>query len=239
MSSIDLRLLRQRGEVLGQAVLLGEVRDLLRVERDQRDGVGAAVAVHDRLGDPARLLEVVLQVRRRQVLAARGDDDVLLAAGDEQEAVLVDAAEVAGVQPAVLDRAERRVVVLVVALEDVRALEQHLAVVADPDLEPGQRLAHRAEAVGVDGGDGRRGGGLRHAVALEHRHAAGEEELEDLLRDRRGARGRLAQPAAERGADVLEQRLLGAVVVRLELGRDLLARGLELLDLQPDLGRRP
>ena len=112
-------------------------------------------------------------------------------------------------QPSI-DRAERRVVVLVVALEDVRALEQHLAVVGDPDLQAGQRAADRAEAVGVDGRDRRRGRRLRHPVALEHRHAAGEEELEDLLRDRRGARGRLAQPAAERGADVLEQLLLGA-----------------------------
>ena len=117
-----------------QPVLLGEVHDLLGVERDQRDRVGPAVAVHHGLGDPARLLEVVLDVGRREVLAARGDDDVLLAAGDEEEAVLVERAEVARVQPAVDDRAEARVVVLVVAAEDVRALDQDLAVVGDPDL---------------------------------------------------------------------------------------------------------
>ena len=50
-------------------------------------------------------------------------------------------------QPAVLDGAERRVVVLVVALEDVRALEQDLAVVGDPDLDARQRAADGAEAV--------------------------------------------------------------------------------------------
>jgi hypothetical protein len=51
--------------------------------------------VHHGLGDPAGLLEVVLQVRRREVLAARGDDDVLLPAGDLQEAVFVELADVA------------------------------------------------------------------------------------------------------------------------------------------------
>ena len=67
-----------------------------------------------------------------------------------EEAVLVERAEVAGVQPAVDDRAERRVVVPVVAAEDVRAADQDLAVVGDPDLDAGQRPADRAEAVVVD-----------------------------------------------------------------------------------------
>ena len=47
-------------------------------------GYGPAVAVHDRLRDPAALLHVVLDVRGREVLAAGGDDDVLLAAGDRR-----------------------------------------------------------------------------------------------------------------------------------------------------------
>ena len=101
-----------------------------------------------------------------------------------------------------------------------------------------QRAADRAEAVAVDRRDGRRRRGLGHAEALEHRHAAGEEELEDLLRDRRRAGRRLAQVAAERRADVLEQLLLGRVEVRLQLLRHLLARRLQLAHLQPDL-RRP
>ena len=137
----------QRGDraVLDARAGLGPGDDLLLVERDQHHRVRAAVAVHHGLRDPAGLLEVVLEVGRREVLAARGDDDVLLAAGDRDEAVGVDRAEVAGVQPAVVDRAERRVVVLVVAAEDVRAADQQLAVVGDLDLDAGQRLADRAE----------------------------------------------------------------------------------------------
>ena len=61
----------------------------------------------DGLRDVLVLLEAVLEVGGRDVLAARGDDDVLLAAGDVEEAVLVDAADVAGVQPAVDDRLAR------------------------------------------------------------------------------------------------------------------------------------
>ena len=234
---MDLRVLRQRRRVLGEPVLLGEVDDLLGVERDQRDRVGPAVAVHHGLGDPARLLEVVLDVGRREVLAARGDDDVLLAAGDEEEAVLVERAEVAGVQPAVDDRAEARVVVLVVAAEDVRALDQDLAVVGDLDLAARQRLADRAEpVVARRSGRGHRGG-LGHPVALHHRHAAGVEELEDLLGDRRGAGVGLLELAAEHAADVLEQRLVGRVVVGLQLGGDLLAGGLQRAHLEPDADR--
>ena len=122
-----------------------ELGALLRVERDQRDQVGPPVADHDALGDERVLLDLGLEVRRGDVLAARGDDDVLLAAGDRQVAVVVELADVAGVQPAVDERLPRRLLVLVVALEDVRAPDQDLAVVGDLDLAARERAADRAE----------------------------------------------------------------------------------------------
>ena len=103
--------------------------------------------------------------------------------------------------------------------------------------QPGQGLADRAEPVVLDGLAGGHGGGLRHPVALHHRHAAGVEELEDLLRDRRGAGVGLLELAAERPADVLEQRLVGLVVVGLQLGGDLLAGGLQRAHLHADADR--
>ena len=185
---------------------LGEVDDLLGVERDQRHRVGPAVAVHHGLGDPARLLEVVLDVGRREVLAARGDDDVLLAAGDGEVAVLVERAEVAGVQPAVVDRAEgwrrrscssrRRCAGRWIRISPSSAILTSQPGSARPTVPSLWSLDRRG------GGDR---GGLRHPVALEHRHAAGVEELEDLLGDRRGAGGGLLELAAEDVADVLEQ----------------------------------
>ena len=130
--------------VLGQAVLLGVGDGFFGVERDQGDQVGLAVADDDALGDERVLLDLVLEVGRGDVLAAGGDDDVLLAAGDLDEAVGVDLADVAGVEPAVDDRLPGRLLVLVVALEDVRALDQDLAVVGDLDLAAGEGFADRA-----------------------------------------------------------------------------------------------
>src|ERR671935_213872 len=56
----------------------------------------------ERLTDQRVLLEQALDVGRRHVLAAGGDDQLLLAVHDPQVAVLVQLADVAGVQPAVL-----------------------------------------------------------------------------------------------------------------------------------------
>src|SRR5436189_921576 len=98
---------------------MGPRNDLLGVEGDQRDGERPAIAVHHCLRDPARLLEIVLDVRRRQVLSTGGDDDVLLAAGDSKEPVLVDLADISCVKPTVDDRLARRLLVLVIALEYV------------------------------------------------------------------------------------------------------------------------
>jgi len=71
------------------------------------------------------------------VLAAGGDDDVFLAAGDVQKAVVVESAEVAGVQPTVHQRLACRVRVVVVAVEDVGAFDQDFVVVGDSHLDSG------------------------------------------------------------------------------------------------------
>ena len=55
MSSCTFGSVGERGHVGRQALLLGPGHDLLLVERHEHDGVGPAVAVHDRLRDPAAL----------------------------------------------------------------------------------------------------------------------------------------------------------------------------------------
>ena len=60
-----------------------------------------------------------------------GDDDFLLAAGDRQEAVVVDRAEVAGLEPAVGERLVGGLLVVPVAAEHHAAAHQQLAVVGD------------------------------------------------------------------------------------------------------------
>jgi hypothetical protein len=54
-----------------------------------------------RVGHVRRELELVLPLAGRDVLAAGRDDDVLHPVGDVEVAVVVDPADVAGVQPAV------------------------------------------------------------------------------------------------------------------------------------------
>ncbi len=83
----------------------------------------------------------------------------------------------------------------------------------------GKRAPDRAEAVVLDGRGGGRRGRLGHAVALEHRHAARPEELEDLPRDRRGAAGGVAHVAAEDRAHVFEQQLVCFVELCLQVRR--------------------
>ena len=138
------------------------------VEPHARDQVLLAVAVHHHVVDQRIVGEAQLDVGGRHVLAAGGDQDVLLAVDDLQEAVVGEAADVAGLEPAVLG--ERRGGggrVLVVAGEHAGAARQDLAVVGQLQLDRRQRLAHRVEAerAGAVEGQGRRG--LGQAVALD------------------------------------------------------------------------
>src|SRR5437870_10644078 len=81
-------------------------------------------ADHGDLGDGRVLVEAVLDLDRRDVLAA-GDDHVLLAVGDDDVGA-VEVPAVAGVEPAVDDRLRRVLGLLPVALEHVVGAGQHL-----------------------------------------------------------------------------------------------------------------
>src|SRR5438093_4900775 len=151
------------------AVAQAPFRDLLLVERDQRGDVGTAVADDERLRDEPGRLQLVLEVLRRDVLAARGDDDVLLAVGHPKESVVVELADVAAVEPPVAgqDRS-RRLLVLQVAREDRVGADQNLAVLRDLQLATGQRRPHGAEPEAVGPVDRRRRGDFGEAVPLEY-----------------------------------------------------------------------
>ena len=111
------------------------------------------------------------------VLAARGDEDVLLAIDDLEEAVLGEAADVAGLEPAVVGEGLLRGrLVLVVAGEDVRAAREDLAVLGELELDRRQRLADRVEAERVGPVERQRRRRLGQAVALDDEDAARVEE---------------------------------------------------------------
>src|SRR5690606_32643390 len=176
---------------VGDLALGGPVAHVVLVQHQQRDEVAAPVAQHDGVVDVHRRLQLVLDLLRRYVLPAGGDEDVLLAVRDAQVAVRVELADVAGAQPAVLQGRGGRGGVLVVAEEVPGAAREDLAVVGDPHLDPVERRADGAEAhvVRVDRDQARR---LGEAVALADVDADAAEVGEYLGRDRGGPRDRQA-----------------------------------------------
>src|SRR5215467_12654608 len=84
-------------------------------------------------------LEQELDVRRRDVLAAGGDDQLLLAVYDPEEAVGVKRADIARVHPPLgVDRGGRGLEVAVVALHQQRAAHWTSPSAASRSSTPGQ-----------------------------------------------------------------------------------------------------
>jgi hypothetical protein len=116
-------------------VLLGPGRERLAVDGDERADERLSVTDDEALVDEGMGPEPVLQDGGRDVLAAGRHEDLLLAAGDADESLVVDLADVAGVEPAAVVLAvedlRRGGVVVPVAAEDLGAPEEELAVVGD------------------------------------------------------------------------------------------------------------
>ena len=114
-----------------------------------------------------------------------------------------------------------------------------LAVLGDAHVGAGDGLADGAELVGagqVQRADRRR---LGHPPALEHRHAGGEEERQDLRGDRRRAGDGELDPAAEDAAHEGEHLAVDLLERGGLLGADVLATLAGLAHLQPEGDRRP
>ncbi|MHC2533441.1 hypothetical protein ACVJMY_003010 [Bradyrhizobium diazoefficiens] len=137
----------------------------------------------------------LFHLERRDLLPA-AIDDVLDAADDEEIAVGIEIAEIAGPEPAVAEGGLRRRLVIIIATAHVRAAQHDLAVCAarkraarlvhDRDLGP-RGAADRSELAQLErvGRDLR--GRLRHAVGFEHGDA--ERRLQSA-KDRGRERGR-------------------------------------------------
>ena len=231
------------------------VRGVVRVETQaarQRLEVGAArrhegghvrpaLAHHDRPVDPLAGAELVLQVRRVDVLAVGEDEGVVETADDAQAAVGVDERQVAGVEPAVgAEHLRRPLRVLVVAAHDVGPADLQAADVAgaarsavlvrETMLHAADHVAGGPQQAAVRVPHGDHHDGLRHAVALQQRHAGGVEELVHGVGQRAAADAGKAQAAAEPGPDLAEDQAVGE---RVEGGQ---GGG---LDQCPRVGARP
>src|SRR5262249_22666188 len=122
------------GRTAGEAVPGGGRGGGVRGEHDQGGGGGAPGAGGHGVRDQrAAGQHGAFDAGGGDVLAARGDDDLFLAAGDRHVPVRVDAGQVAGVQPAAgVDGAGGAGRVVVVAAHHGRAAEQQFAVAGQP-----------------------------------------------------------------------------------------------------------
>ena len=123
-----------------------------------------------------QLVDDALHLRGGDVLAA-GDDHVLLAVGEIEEAVLVHVADVAAAQPIAEEGGARLLGVAPVAARDLGTAQADLAafagreraavLVADLDLDVGQRAADGADLLDLAAGLHQRvaAAGLGHAVS--------------------------------------------------------------------------
>ena len=119
------------------------------------------------------------------------------------------AADVAGVQPSVLDGLGRRLGLVVVAGHQVRAARENLAVGGDAQLDTGDCLADRSGAGRRRRIDGEDRCGLREAVALDDRQAQAVKELGHGDAERRASRHQVAKTAADAVADFREHQAVG------------------------------
>ncbi len=195
-------------------------RRVLEEEHRVDPQVGSRWPADDRgIGQAGVQAEDRLDVLGVDLLPVRQGQHVLLPAAEDEETLGRDLAEVAGVVPAVGvdDRGGRRRVVPV-AEEPVLAASEDLAVVGDPHLDPGDRLADRARAVAAGPGEGDHRPHLGGAIALEdvdphlhpalgqvHLHGRGtDSDRVEAPADRREHRleddpsGALRQPAGDR-----------------------------------------
>ena len=207
-----------RRQVLAQRLL---VERRSRPSHDRRRHHLAEALVgqpeHGCLGHPVVGVDGRLDLRAIDVLAA-AQHHVLGPVDDEDEAVVVDAGDVAGVEPAVLDRLRRRLGSVEVALhhdraahaqlaDDVGAGCQHVALGTDEaSVEGGHDRSTRQRLVEVEPGGvgGDDAAGLGEAVAGGRPAAA--ERLLDLVDEvrlhRRAATGEAAQRRRVTGGEV-------------------------------------
>ena len=145
---------KRLGRAGAESLRLGPGRQRRQVGHHQHDGKPAPVAQHDGVAHELAALDHALDRLRRDVLAAGGDDQILLSVGDLEETVRVEQAHVTGMEPAfAVQRLRGGLRLPVVARHDVGTPGDDLAIRSDPHLHPRNRPAHRAQPEVLEGVD--------------------------------------------------------------------------------------
>ena len=210
----------------------------LRVQRDERGDERPLVTHDEDLGDERVGAHRVFEGGRGDILASRRHDDLLCAARDGHVAVAVEGPQVARAEPAVFGEAGGRGLgVVVVALEDARALEEDFALVADLEGHGRQGRAHGADLGQAGRVDGDRADRLGQAIALQDGDTDAAIEVREPGCQGSAARHDVVRVAAHQADDLLVDELVGQRVLGLQ-GRArafLRVEGLRVGDR--DLGR--
>ena len=103
------------------------------------------LGIYQPQNDELTLLDASLDRLGRDVFPTRRHDDVFLAIRDHEETVLVEMTDVARVKPPVLDHFVGEVGAFEVALHDVVAAREYLAVFGDANVHAGNRFSNRPE----------------------------------------------------------------------------------------------
>ena len=175
-------------------LILGVLHDVFVVDHDQGREVFPSVSDDHGVVDVGAELELVFDFRRRDVLAARRDDDVLHPVRDDNVSVLVDASHVPGVQPAVHNGFGGFFGIPEISHEDGGALDEDFAVLGDPDLRAGHGPSHGPELGISRVMDGDASSGLGLSVDLPHVDAQGVVELQQIRGDGRRPGQTVADP---------------------------------------------
>ena len=188
----------------------------LRVEGDERPDVGAVVAHHDDVRDERVRRKGLLEDLGGDVLAARGNDELLLASRDAQVTAIVDGSEVAGLEPAVDVGLGSCLGQVVVALRHGDAAHEQLAVGSNLHPVAGPGEAHRIRREVLWGLHGDRSGRLGEAVSLQERDAQATIEVCQVRGQGRATRNDGVQIRPEHRTDLLQDERVGDAATQLE-----------------------
>ena len=173
------------------------------------------------LADQRVTPQAVLQRGRGDVLPTGGDNELLLAPRDPQEALgAFEGADVPGSQPAVVGEGlGRGLGVVVVSREGADALDQDLPVVGQAERAAGQWGADSPDPGGLGQVDAARTHGLGQAVALQDGDSGAAVEVSQALAQRPTSGDDVRDPPSQHGAQGGEDELVEGGALSLEAAR--------------------
>src|ERR1041384_7506426 len=196
---------------------------------DQRRRKLALRSNQHHLVHKTRTLDRLLDWLRRDVLAARRLEQLLLTIGDAQKSIFIERANIARLEPAVAREHRARFFrLVVVTAHHVWTTHFNLAVFRNANLDVRNHLANRSRTHIVDTASRDHWGSFRQPVTLHDRNSRAEINVRKILRQSRTTRHQQSHLAAKRALPLRKYELRSDRVFELERYRNRLMRKQEL-----------